>query len=58
MTGKDLITAGYSPGPWFLAEALAAAEDAQLEGRISTKEEALHLVMAIRTPQASESASI
>ena len=56
LTGKDLIAAGYSPGPWF-SEALAAAEDAQLEGRISTKEEGLQLVMAMRTPQASESAS-
>jgi putative nucleotidyltransferase with HDIG domain len=57
LTGKDLIAAGYPPGPWF-SEALAAAEDAQLEGRITTKDEALQLVSAMRTSQASEPASI
>ena len=46
LTGKDLIAAGYSPGPWF-SQVLAAAEDAQLEGRISTKEEALEFAAAM-----------
>jgi putative nucleotidyltransferase with HDIG domain len=41
--GNDLIAAGYVPGPRF-SEMLAAAEDAQLEGRIHTREEALELV--------------
>ena len=55
LTGKDLIAAGYSPGPWF-SRAISAAEDAQLEGRIGTKEEALQLAAAMQ-PQASESTS-
>jgi putative nucleotidyltransferase with HDIG domain len=43
ITGDDLIAAGYQPGPMF-KELLAAVEDAQLEGSIRTKEEALELV--------------
>ena len=43
VTGKDLIDAGYLPGPRF-KEMLAAAEDAQLEGTIHSREEALELV--------------
>jgi putative nucleotidyltransferase with HDIG domain len=43
LTGKDLIQAGYEPGPMF-SKMLALAEDAQLEGRISSREEALDLV--------------
>ncbi len=43
VTGKDLIAAGYRPGPRF-KEMLALAEDAQLEGRIGTVEEGLALV--------------
>jgi poly(A) polymerase len=45
VTGRDLIEAGYKPGPRF-KELLALAEDAQLEGRIRTKEEGLELVRA------------
>ena len=45
LTGADLIAAGYKPGPGFKAM-LLAAEDAQLEGTIATKEEALELVLA------------
>ena len=50
ITGDDLIAAGYKPGPMF-KELLTAVEDAQLEGAISTKEEALGLVksMAIQS---------
>jgi poly(A) polymerase len=55
LTGKDLIAAGYSPGPWF-SLVLSAAEDAQLEGRLVTKAEALQLAAAMR-PQVSESTS-
>jgi poly(A) polymerase len=43
LTGRDLIAAGYRPGPQFKGM-LEAAEDAQLEGRASTREEALNLV--------------
>jgi putative nucleotidyltransferase with HDIG domain len=43
VTGRDLIDAGYAPGPRF-KEMLAAAEDAQLEGRIGTREEGLELI--------------
>jgi putative nucleotidyltransferase with HDIG domain len=45
VTGDDLIAAGYEPGPAF-AQMLAAAEDAQLEHRVTTKEDALALVRA------------
>jgi poly(A) polymerase len=43
ITGADLIAAGYKPGPAF-KELLTAVEDAQLDGKISTKEEAMELV--------------
>jgi poly(A) polymerase len=43
LTGDDLIAAGYRPGPEF-SRMLEAAEDAQLESRIQTKEEALELI--------------
>jgi poly(A) polymerase len=43
ITGDDLIAAGYKPGPQF-KELLTAVEDAQLDGSISTKEEAMELV--------------
>ena len=43
LTGEDLIAAGYRPGPQFRVM-LDAAEDAQLEGTVTTKEEALRLV--------------
>jgi poly(A) polymerase len=43
LTGKDLIAAGYKPGPQF-RQMLTLAEDAQLEGLIATKEQALKLV--------------
>jgi poly(A) polymerase len=43
VTGDDLIAAGYRPGPQF-KRMLEAAEDAQLEGRIASREEGLELV--------------
>jgi poly(A) polymerase len=43
LTGDDLIAAGYPPGPRF-ARILTAVEDAQLEGRIGTAEEAMSMV--------------
>jgi poly(A) polymerase len=45
LTGRDLIELGYQPGPSF-AKMLAAVEDAQLEGRVLSREEALALVRA------------
>ncbi|MGP8260294.1 MAG: CCA tRNA nucleotidyltransferase [Acidobacteriaceae bacterium] len=45
LTGRDLIAAGYRPSPQF-KPMLALAEDAQLEGSITTREEALALVQA------------
>jgi poly(A) polymerase len=44
VTGHDLIAAGCTPGPPFAA-ALREAEDAQLEGRVTTKEEALKVAL-------------
>ena len=43
VTGADLIAEGYDPGPRF-AEMLAAVEDAQLEGRVGSREEAMAMV--------------
>ncbi len=43
VTGDDLISSGYAPGPQF-KEILSAVEDAQLEGRLRNKEEALTFV--------------
>jgi poly(A) polymerase len=43
ITGRELIAAGYAPGPVF-KEVLRAVEDAQLEGSITTQEEAMALV--------------
>jgi poly(A) polymerase len=43
ITGRDLIDAGYEPGPRF-KEILAAVEDAQLEGRLATREAAMEYV--------------
>jgi poly(A) polymerase len=40
LTGEDLIAAGYAPGPKF-REILDAVEDAQLEGRLESREAAL-----------------
>ena len=43
ITGLDLIEAGYEPGARF-KEILAAVEDAQLEGRVASREAAMELV--------------
>ena len=43
LSGADLIELGYKPGPSF-KEILLAMEDAQLEGRLQSREEALDLV--------------
>ena len=43
VTGDDLIAAGHKPGPKF-REILSAVEDAQLEGRLPSREAALEYV--------------
>ena len=43
ITGRDLIEAGYEPGPRF-KDILAAVEDAQLEGRLLSREAAMEFV--------------
>jgi poly(A) polymerase len=43
LTGRELIIAGYEPGPAF-KEMLQTVEEAQLEGMIATPEEAMDLV--------------
>jgi poly(A) polymerase len=43
ITGRDLIELGYEPGPRF-KEILSAVEDAQLEGKLRSREEAVGLV--------------
>jgi putative nucleotidyltransferase with HDIG domain len=54
ITGDDLIRAGYVPGADF-RKALNAVEDAQLESRIHTRDEALELVQALLGPPAISS---
>ncbi len=49
VTGRDLIDAGYQPGPEFKGM-LALAEDAQLEGKIHTREEGLALIRGLLPP--------
>lgn len=51
VTGDDLIGLGYSPGPIF-KRILSAVEDAQLEGRLQTREQALAFVEAEFGPTA------
>jgi len=43
VNGKNLIEAGYRPGPQF-SKMLALAEDAQLEGTVQTREQAMALI--------------
>jgi putative nucleotidyltransferase with HDIG domain len=45
VTGDDLIAAGYAPGPRF-REILDAVEDAQLEGRLLSRDAAIAFVKA------------
>ncbi len=49
LTGDDLISLGYKPGPPFHA-ILEAVEEAQLNGKVSTREEALRLVQEAFRP--------
>jgi poly(A) polymerase len=51
VTGRDLISAGLEPGPEF-GRILQAVEDAQLEGTVQSRDEALALALSLagRTP--------
>jgi poly(A) polymerase len=51
LTGDDLRAAGLKPGPEF-KRILAAVRDAQLDGRIRTRDEALRLAHAPPAPEA------
>ena len=44
VTGDDLIAAGYEPGPRF-KEILDAVEDAQLDGKLTSREAAIEYVL-------------
>jgi poly(A) polymerase len=46
VSGDDLIAAGFSPGPDF-RRILDAVYDAQLEGRVSTRDEAMNLAKSL-----------
>ena len=46
LTGHDLIAAGFVPGPAFSA-ILTEIENAQLDGRIQSREEALRLALDV-----------
>ena len=43
LTGEDLLGLGYKPGPLF-KDILRAVEDAQLEGQLTTRQEAIEYV--------------
>lgn len=55
INGRDLIEAGVTPGPVF-RKILDAVEDAQLEARIATREEALALALSLSPPPPPASA--
>ena len=56
VTGDDLIQAGYTPGPDF-SRMLEAVEDAQLEGRVQTKDQALDLTRSLFGPPGAKNAT-
>jgi poly(A) polymerase len=56
LTGQDLIELGYAPGPRF-KEILAAVEDAQLEGKVQSREQAVELVQS-EFPESTGGASL
>ena len=47
LTGRDLIAAGLEPGPRF-KQILEAVEDAQLEGELATRQEALAFALKLQ----------
>ena len=56
LTGRDLIAAGFQPGPAF-SGALEAVETAQLEGHINSKQEALEVAEKHLTGAAASSSA-
>lgn len=56
VSGKDLIKAGYRPGPYF-KEVLEAVENAQLEGEVTTSEQALQWALQYLDTQLPQSAN-
>lgn len=52
LTGRDLIAAGYAPGPLF-GEILSAVEERQIEGGLKSRAEALRFV-SDRFPRAAD----
>jgi poly(A) polymerase len=53
LTGDDLQEMGYKPGPAF-SQMLASLEDAQLEGKVNTREEAGRYVLSKYKPKGAE----
>jgi len=49
INGRDLIDMGYQPGPQF-KEMLQAVEDAQLEGELRSRDDAIRFVRERYTP--------
>lgn len=56
ISGDDLIEAGYKPGPRF-KQILGAIEDAQLEGRLQSREKAMEFVATEFPPDAQVQSS-
>lgn len=54
VTGRDLIEAGYTPGPQF-KEILSAVEDGQLEGSLTSKEQTMEFVRSRFPKDSSQS---
>src|SRR5271168_531882 len=54
LTGEDLKALGFTPGPQF-KEILDAVEEAQLNARLNTREEAIRLVEQSYSPSAKRS---
>jgi poly(A) polymerase len=52
LTGDDLLAMGYRPGPVF-GQILATLEDAQLEGKVETKEDAAQFIRSKFKPKNS-----
>ena len=53
LTGDDLREMGYKPGPAF-SRILGSLEDAQLEGKVSTRDEATRYVRSKFKPKDRE----
>ncbi len=56
LSGRDLIDAGLKPGPRF-KQLLQDLEDAQLEGAITTREEAINLLRELLAKPLTEAGS-